>query len=527
MYVIRLFLCHFLFPVLLLFFAPFSSANETVNDILTPQERQWLDAHSGKIIIDRTSENWAPIEGIDKNGEPFGIAVDFYRLIEKKLQFEFAVDQPRPWEERLKMFKTREIHVVNNLQKNASRSKYLLFTDPFIEIQNVIIVRKEKKDALTLAQMGEMKVTVTRNFAIHHYIKNNYDSIDLIPVNNDLTALLHVATQLADATVMNVAVASYLIEENSITNLRIAGNSGYTNSLRIASRKDWPILNSVLNKGLSLITQKERKAIRDKWIRLDWVPFYQNTSFRMIVVFLLIIVMISFFWNRQLRKEIAERRHAQDALKKSEALYRTLVENTPGANYRCAFDSQWTMELIGDEIQEISGYPASDFIRNKNRTFASIIHPDDAGALEEDVVKNINAKEKFTLEYRIIGSNGQIRWVLEKGQGIFDDQGSVTHLDGIIFDNSEQKKAQKEREELIKKLEETLEEVKTLGGLLPICAKCKKIRDDKGYWNILEAYIEKHSEAYFSHGLCPDCSDKFYGKEDWYIKMKKDNGDSS
>ncbi len=65
------------------------------------------------------------------------------------------------------------------------------------------------------------------------------------------------------------------------------------------------------------------------------------------------------------------------------------------------------------------------------------------------------------------------------------------------------------------------EEIKTLRGFLPICATCKKIRDDKGYWNILESYIQKHSVAKFSHSMCPECSDKLYGKEDWYIKMKK------
>lgn len=72
-----------------------------------------------------------------------------------------------------------------------------------------------------------------------------------------------------------------------------------------------------------------------------------------------------------------------------------------------------------------------------------------------------------------------------------------------------------------KLLEEALYEVKKLQGLLPICSVCKKIRDDKGYWNQIEGYIQTHSEAKFSHGMCPDCSDKLYGDQDWYIKMKK------
>ena len=90
-------------------------------------------------------------------------------------------------------------------------------------------------------------------------------------------------------------------------------------------------------------------------------------------------------------------------------------------------------------------------------------------------------------------------------------------------DNRLLKIAEVEKEKLINELQKALKEVKTLSGLLPICAHCKKIRDDKGYWNTLEAYIEQHSDASFSHGMCSECSDELYGEEDWYIEMKKQN----
>jgi CheY-like chemotaxis protein len=73
-------------------------------------------------------------------------------------------------------------------------------------------------------------------------------------------------------------------------------------------------------------------------------------------------------------------------------------------------------------------------------------------------------------------------------------------------------------------LEQALEKIKTLQGIIPICSQCKKIRDDQGYWNILESYIQKHSEVQFSHGICPECSDELYRNDDWYIEMKKDQG---
>jgi len=102
-------------------------------------------------------------------------------------------------------------------------------------------------------------------------------------------------------------------------------------------------------------------------------------------------------------------------------------------------------------------------------------------------------------------------------------------LAAIALQNSrnldERINAEKQREKVIDDLQKALAEVKKLSGLLPICASCKKIRDDKGYWNQIEGYIQTHSDATFSHGMCPECSDKLYGKEDWYIEMKKEQNE--
>lgn len=89
----------------------------------------------------------------------------------------------------------------------------------------------------------------------------------------------------------------------------------------------------------------------------------------------------------------------------------------------------------------------------------------------------------------------------------------------VFRDMTEEKKSTKEREQLIAELQKTLEEIKTLQGIIPICAHCKQIRDDKGLWNQLEEYIHKHSDAEFSHGICPDCAKKHY--PEFYDENKK------
>ena len=85
----------------------------------------------------------------------------------------------------------------------------------------------------------------------------------------------------------------------------------------------------------------------------------------------------------------------------------------------------------------------------------------------------------------------------------------------------------KREKELNIRIQEAMENIKTLGGLIPICANCKKIRDDKGYWEQLEGYIQNHSEATFSHGVCPECAEMLYGEYLPKIKKQKENATSS
>jgi PAS domain S-box-containing protein len=80
----------------------------------------------------------------------------------------------------------------------------------------------------------------------------------------------------------------------------------------------------------------------------------------------------------------------------------------------------------------------------------------------------------------------------------------------VAHDITERKQAERQRESLVAELQEALSQVKTLSGLLPICASCKKIRDDQGDWHSIESYIRERSDAEFTHGLCPDCMRKLY-----------------
>lgn len=124
-------------------------------------------------------------------------------------------------------------------------------------------------------------------------------------------------------------------------------------------------------------------------------------------------------------------------LKESEQKYRDLVTNIPGAVYRCANDADWTMHYISPYIYSISGYPADDFIDNTIRSFASIIHPDDTKMVADTVSVGLEQKKPYVIDYRIIDKESNIRWVYEKGQGIYSEDGELAYMDGAIFDITE------------------------------------------------------------------------------------------
>ncbi len=150
--------------------------------------------------------------------------------------------------------------------------------------------------------------------------------------------------------------------------------------------------------------------------------------------------------------DISERKKAEEALELSRNRYRSLVANVPGVIYRCLPDEEGTMIYMNTRIEEISGYPYTDFIRNSIRTYESIIHPDDRRDVRESINRSLSAGEPWDIQYRIIHRDGSIRWVQERGR-IFSQDSGITYLDGFIFDITSRKQAEEALEIVNRKLQ--------------------------------------------------------------------------
>ncbi len=154
--------------------------------------------------------------------------------------------------------------------------------------------------------------------------------------------------------------------------------------------------------------------------------------------------------------DITEIIRSKNTIHQREHEFNILVSNIQGVVYRCAIDSDWKMYLISDFIYTLSGYPASDFIMNRKRTYASIIHPSDRQMVEDVVNIGLENREAYLITYRIIHRDGTVRWVHEKGVGYYDDnQHSAMYLDGVIIDVT----AEKNLEQLLSAKNQELETI--------------------------------------------------------------------
>ncbi len=208
--------------------------------------------------------------------------------------------------------------------------------------------------------------------------------------------------------------------------------------------------------------------------------------------------------------DITERKQAEDAVLEGERQLFTLLSNLPGMAYKSINDTNRTMEFVSDGSLELTGFLPHTLTGYRSLSFRGLILPADRNRVLGEIQTALENKQPFITTYRIRTSSDEVKWVHEQGVGVYNEEGEVEAIEGFLTDITKSKRLADEREKLISNLQEALGKIKTLSGFLPICASCKKIRDDKGYWNQIEAYIRDHSDAEFSHGICPDCADKLY-----------------
>jgi len=297
---------------------------------LTLEEKQWLSEN--KIIKIAPDPYFPPIEQIDKDGNYIGISAEFMEIIESELGIEFQVVHCKDWDEVLQKAKSREVDMLPAAAQTPQRGKYMLFSSPYLEFPGVIINTKDSGDIKSTEQLYDKSVAIVSGYVWEDFFNLHHPEINVIPVNSLTEGLRKVSTGDVDVMIGTLPVVLYYIEKEGITNLHVAGETGYYTKLSILTRDDWPILNSIMNKTLRGIPDKEKNAILQKWISIERKPIFERRIFWIILIFIIllsvVVVSVIYTWNgtlkkqveqktQELKEDITERKKAEERLKKS------------------------------------------------------------------------------------------------------------------------------------------------------------------------------------------------------------------
>jgi len=205
--------------------------------------------------------------------------------------------------------------------------------------------------------------------------------------------------------------------------------------------------------------------------------------------------------EQALRKQ---QKRSEEELRDSEERYRELFENANDIVFTLDLDANLTS--FNKAGERITGYTREELFQ---KGLSVVLEPEQFERMREMLKRRMASETATTHEIELLAKDGR-GLVLEINSRLIYHNGIPLGMQGIARDITERRKALQERERLISELREALAKVKTLSGMLPICAWCKKIRDDHGYWKQIEVYIEQHSEAEFTHGVCPECAKRIY-----------------
>lgn len=434
---------------------------------LSPAEKEWLQQH-GKTIRYAPHPDSPPIDYVDKNGNHLGLTSDYIRLIEQRLGIRFVRVPCESWEEIIDKTKAKEIDLVGSIQNTVERREYLRFTKSYQNISTVILVNQDTPKNYTLNNMRGLSIAVVAGSANHEYVKKRHPGYIFVPVKDAKKGVDFLTFKQVDAMITDMSVASYNIKERGISNLKIANDIGFPWRLCLGSRRDWPLLNSILNKVLATITPREREDIKKEWIHLQDSETERTERLIKVVGMLLLVTLLAaglvLFWNRILRRQVTHRTHELGQVRhshqqttrelgQSEERFRGLVESSSDMIWE--MDSAGNYTYISPRVQDILGFTPERVI---GQSAISLMAPTDT---TKNMQKLRQATATSTINCEInthIHKDGREVILETSGMAFADNTGQLAGFRGVSRDITERvefEAALKESEERFRNLVET------------------------------------------------------------------------
>ena len=201
----------------------------------------------------------------------------------------------------------------------------------------------------------------------------------------------------------------------------------------------------------------------------------------------------------------------QERLATQEAKYRLLAENATDVIW--SMDPDGNLTYVSPAILQQRGWSPEEFMASKPEVRAVSGKAGESFQKRLDEIRRLppgsQPAEEDLLQTTVARKDGLEIHVEIQCRAVWGEDGCLLGFQGVTRDITARKRMEVERERLIQSLTQALADVKQLSGMLPICSSCKKVRDDHGYWSQIETYLSEHTEATFTHGVCPDCAQRF------------------
>jgi len=291
--------------------------------VLTEKEKLFLADHSPLIF---SEVNWKPMSIVDDTDHFDGIIADYMNLITRRSGLRFRFHKSDTWDQVLQQYVDGDIDVVPALGETDKIDKPILLSKPFVRFPFVIVTLDNVVQISDISQLKNRKVAVGKGYTSYHYLKNNYPDIELVQTDDVKSGLLLLANRNVSAFVGHMAVVTNCIQENGFTNLKIAGETGYTMEHCIGVDPQYPMAVSIINKVLDTMGQQEHQKIYNRWLSVHYEKGIDYSLALKVIAGAVFFLGFVLYWNRKLSQEVAERKATEQRLIENECKTRAMSE---------------------------------------------------------------------------------------------------------------------------------------------------------------------------------------------------------
>lgn len=339
---------------------------------LDETERAWLDGHR-KLRMGMWLGS-PPVMFRGRSGVMEGMVPAYMDLVIKKLGLRPSRVRASSFSAMWELAKAKEVDLVVAVNPEPERTADMLLSDPYLFLPIVIVTRSEFPFITGLEDLDGRVVAMGAEHVPHLRIPTDYPEIVPMPVSDPGQGLLAVISGEADALVASQPTVAYIAREHGITNIRIAAGTKYSYRLSIGVRRDWPMLQRLVNRALSSITEAERKAIGDYWTVLhdgDYVEGFQ--VWRIVggvVVAAVVLVLLIFIRNRRLVREVKRREQAEKQCRLAHEATQEVIESADVIIV--GLDYTGHVRLLNNAGEAILGYNREELL---GRNWFDIVVP--------------------------------------------------------------------------------------------------------------------------------------------------------